>query len=213
MQQAIWYRQNGLRVSAAGLLGVLAFVPAAFAGQPVTQTLSPPAPSWLSCKAVGDGTICDGTRVVVDSSEDSGIVCGNGPDAFDIWSSGIDHVHAIRYYDADGQLSRRIFEDRNSAAEAAFFNPLTGAVVPYTQHNTTVDVFAVPGDLNTQTRTETGENIYFDPSGGAVFLNAGRTITGPTGDEEFAVGPHSFDAFFGGDNSILQPLCAALGAI
>jgi hypothetical protein len=196
-------------MTAAALLGVLAFVPSAFAEQPVTQTLVPAAPSWLSCKAVGDGTICDGSRVVVDSP----IVCGNGPDAFAIWNSGIDHVHAIRYYDADGRLSRRIFEDRNSAAEAAFFNPLTGAVVPYTQHNTTVDVFAVPGDLSTQTRTETGENIYFDPAGGVVFLNAGRTVTGPSGDEEFAVGPHSFDAFFGGDSSVLQPLCTVLGAV
>jgi len=213
MQQAIWCRQHGLRVAAGVLLGVLALVPSAFAAPPLSQTLTPPAPSWLSCKAVGGGTICDGARVVVDSPEDSGIVCGDGPGAFDIWSSGIDHVHAIRYYDADGRLTRRIFEDRNSAAEAAFFNPLTRAVVPYSQHNTTVDVFAVPGDLSTQTRTETGENIYFDPSGGVVFLNAGRTITGATGDEEFAAGPHSFDAFFGGDTSILQPLCAALEAI
>jgi hypothetical protein len=213
MQQAIGCSRNGLGAAAAVLLGALAFVPAAFAASSLSQTLTPPAPSWLSCKAVGSGTICDGTRVVVDSPEDTGIACGEGPDAFDIWNSGTDHVHAIRYYDADGRLTRRIFEDRNSAAEAAFFNPLTGAIVPYTQHNTTVDVFAVPGDLNTQTRTETGENIYFDPTGGVVFLNAGRTITGTTGDEEFAAGPHSFDAFFGGDRSVLEPLCAALGAV
>jgi hypothetical protein len=192
------------------LVGVLAGVPAAIAGQPVTQTLTPPAPSWQTCRAVGGGTICEGSRVVVQRPEDTGIVCGTAPGAFEIWNRATDHVHAVRYYDADGRLARRIFEDQNTSAEAAFFNPLTGAATPYTEHDTTVDVFAVPGDLTTQTRTETGENVFHDPSGGVVFLNAGRTVTGPTGDEEFASGPHGFDAYFSGDTSAVERLCAVL---
>jgi hypothetical protein len=193
-------------------LAVAAPVPTALGGQPVTQTLVPPAASWQTCKAVGDGTICEGTRVVAEGPEDIGIACGTGAGAFDIWNRGTDHVHAIRYYDESGRLTRRIFEDHNTSAEAEFFNPLTGAVVPYTQHDTTVGVLAVPGDLGTETQTQTGENIYRDPAGGVVFLNAGRTVVGPDGDEEFAAGPHSFDRYFSGDTTVIEPLCRALGA-
>ena len=44
------------------LLAVLAPVPASFAAQHVTQSLTPPPPSFLTCKAVGNGTICHGSR-------------------------------------------------------------------------------------------------------------------------------------------------------
>lgn len=206
MQQAM----NGLRVAAVAFVGVLACVPSAFASQPVTQTLTPPAPSWQTCKEVGRGTICDGTRTESYGPDDTGIACGSGPAAFDIYDRGTDDVHAVRFYDGDGKLTRRIFTDHYAVGE--FSNPLTGAVVPYTQHNTTTDDFAVPGDLSTFTRTFRGENNFTVPGMGAVFLNAGRTVVAPDGNEEFAAGPHSFDAFFRGDRSVLQPLCAALGA-
>jgi hypothetical protein len=211
MRQTPWHRRNGRSVAAAVLLSVLAFVPSALAGQPVTQTLTPPAPSWQSCKAVGNGTVCEGTRTESYGPDDTGIVCGSGPAAFDIYDSGTDDVHAVRFYDGNGNLTRRIFTDHYAVGE--FSNPLTGVIVPYTQHSTTTDVFAVPGDLSTQTRTFEGENNYTVAGVGAVFLNAGRTVIGPSGNEEFAAGPHSFEAYFGGDISVLQPLCAALGAI
>jgi hypothetical protein len=211
MQEAIWRKENGLRAGVLALLGALAFVPSAFAGQSATQTLTPPPPSWQSCKAVGNGTICDGTRTESYGPDDTGIACASGLTAFDIYDSGTDDVHAVRFYNGDGKLTRRIFTDHYAVGE--FSNPLTGAKVRYTQHNTTTDDFAVPGDVSTFTRTFRGENNFTVPGMGAVFLNAGRTVLAPDGDEEFAAGPHSFDAFFGGDSSVLQPLCAALGAI
>ena len=45
----------------AVLLGLSALVPAAIAGQPVTQTLTPAPLQFYTCKAVGNGTICDGS--------------------------------------------------------------------------------------------------------------------------------------------------------
>jgi hypothetical protein len=194
----------------AALLGMLAGVPAALAGQPVTQTLTPSPPSWQTCKAVGGGAICDGTRTASYGPVDTGIVCGAGATAFDILDRGTDDVHAVRFYDGNGNLTRRIFTDHYSFGE--FSNELTGATVGYTQHDTTTDVLAVPGDVSTVTRTFSGENNYTVPGMGAVFLNAGRTVTGPNGDEEFASGPHGFDAYFSGDTSAVERLCAALAS-
>jgi hypothetical protein len=192
------------------LVGVLAGVPAALAGQPVTQTLTPPAPSWQTCKAVGGGSICEGTRTVSYGPIDSGVVCGAGAPAFGIFDRGTDDVHAVRFYDEGGKMTRRIFTDHYSFGE--FSNPLTGATVGYTQHDTTTDVLDIPGDLSTVTRTFSGENNYTVPGMGAVFLNAGRTVIGSNGDEEFASGQHGFDAYFSGDTSAVERLCAALAS-
>ena len=41
--------------------GALAAASGGIAGQPVTQTLNPPPPSYYTCMAVGQGTICEGT--------------------------------------------------------------------------------------------------------------------------------------------------------
>ena len=43
------------------VIAALGLASSAVAGQPVNQSLSPPPPPWLTCKAVGTGTICDGT--------------------------------------------------------------------------------------------------------------------------------------------------------
>ena len=49
-------------VGACTLLVVTVVARTGAAGQPATQTLDPPPPSFLACKAVGGGTICSGTR-------------------------------------------------------------------------------------------------------------------------------------------------------
>jgi hypothetical protein len=191
-------------------LAVMALTPSAFAGQPVTQTLTPPPPSYETCKAVGSGTICQGATTVSYGPEDTGIVCGSGGSAFDIFDTGTYDRHAARYYDQNGNLTGRVKHDQYTSAQ--FSNPLTGATVPYTQSNTTTDVLAVPGDLSTATETNVGENNYTVPHLRAVFLNAGRTVTSPDGSLDFEAGPQGFLAYFDGDASVLQPLCAALGA-
>ena len=70
----------------------------ALAGQPVTQTLNPPPPSFEQCKAVGSGTICFGSRTVV-VNDDTGTMCGEGANAFDIVLDATVDQTASRTYD------------------------------------------------------------------------------------------------------------------
>ena len=80
----------------------------AFAGQPVTQTLNPPPPSFETCKTVGNGFICDGARTESYGPDDTGIACASGAGAFDIFYQGTHNQHAIRFYNTDGNLTRRV---------------------------------------------------------------------------------------------------------
>ena len=50
------------RIFALMFIGAMICVPSTFGGQPATQTLTPPPPSFETCKAVGGGTICSGSR-------------------------------------------------------------------------------------------------------------------------------------------------------
>lgn len=194
-----------------GFFAVFVFAPASLAGQPVTQSLNPPPPSFLTCKAVGGGTICQGARTVAYGPDDTGIVCGSGASAFDIFDQGVFKQHAIRFYDQNGNLTLRVIHEEYTFAE--FSNPLTGASVSYTQTNTITDVLAVPGDFSSATETNVGHNNYNVPHLGAVFLNAGKTVFGADGTLEFRAGPQNFlDVFINGDTSVLDQLCAALGA-
>jgi hypothetical protein len=86
--------------------------------------------------------------------------------------------HAIRVYDAAGDLTRHVIYDQYFSQ---FSNLLTGAAVPYTQHNTTTDILAVPGDLTSATETTTGQVNFTVPHMGAVLLNArARRCSAPT---------------------------------
>ena len=184
---------------------------AALAGQPVIQTLNPPPPPWQTCKAVGDGAICEGTNVESYGPIDTGIVCGSGPNAFDIFDSGTDDYSVWKKFDTDGNLVRRVFHDHYTFGQ--FSNPLNSAVVPYTQTDTRIDVLAVPGDLNSATETTTWGSVFHLPGVGApVFWNSGRTVQFPIfGPTEFSVGRLEWFALSDGDASVLVPLCGALG--
>src|SRR5260221_10516067 len=107
---------------------VLFAASAGLAGQPVAQTLNPPAPSYYTCMAVGQGTICEGNPPVesfgpIDTAlEGSPIVCGSGSSAFDVFDTATDVVTARRVYDEDGNLVRRVLRDDYTFGE--FSNPL-----------------------------------------------------------------------------------------
>jgi hypothetical protein len=194
----------------AASLGLLMLVPASFAGQPVALTLTPPPPSFETCKAVGAGSICEGARTASYGPVDTGIACGSGANSFDIFDEGASKFHAIRYYDLNGNLTQRVKHEEYTFGQ--FSNPLTGATVLYTQTDTTTDVLAVPGDLSSATVTTTGENIYRPARGAPVFLNAGKTVFAPDGALDFRAGPQNFlDYFVDGDTSVIDRLCAALG--
>lgn len=87
-------------------------------------------------------------------------MCGSGAGAFDIFDQGTYNQRAIRFYNAAGDLTRRVIYDQFFSQ---FSNPLTGAAVPCTQHNTITDVLAVPGDLGSDTETTTGQNSFTVP--------------------------------------------------
>src|SRR5262249_44466551 len=131
--------------------------------------------------------------------------------AFDIFDAGTYDRHAARYYDQDGNLTRRVKHDHYTSG--LFSNQLTGATVAYTQSNTTTDILTIPGDLNSAVATNAGDSNFPLPHIGALFVNAGRTVAAPDGSIEFESGPQGFLAYFvDGDASVIQPLCSALGA-
>jgi hypothetical protein len=189
---------------------LLALVASAFvaAHSAKAQSLNPPPPSFETCKTVGNGTICQGNRTFSYGPDDTGIVCGSGVNAFDIYDSATNNQDASRSYDQNGNLTRRVIHETYSSGQ--FSNPLTSAVVPYTQHDTITDVFGVPGDLSTATETNVGENIFKPAQGTPVFKYAGRFVTAPDGTIEFQAGQNDFFKLMAGDTSVLDKLCAAL---
>lgn len=199
-----------LLVGVCGVVATLVLAPAGVAGQPVTQTLNPAPPSFESCKTVGNGVICEGSRVETYGPQDSGIVCGSGAGAFDPADQGLHYQHAIRFYDPSGDLLKRQIYDHYVGA---FTNSLTGAAIPYNQHNTTIDVLALPGDFGSATETVTGAINFTVPGMGNVFQNAGRTVFDATsGDIVFSSGHQDFNDYSDGNTSLADDLCAALGA-
>jgi hypothetical protein len=196
-------------LAVAALFGLLLPAVSVSAGHPITQPLNPPPSSFYTCMTVGNGTICDGTAAGP-YSQDADFACGSSSNAVELHDSGFFREHAIRYYDQDGNLTRRVIYTTFTFGE--WSNPLTGAAVSYSQHNSLVDVLAVPGDFASATETQTGEANFTVPHLGAVFLNAGRTVIGAEGSVDFQAGPDGFlDYFVDGDTSVVQQLCGALG--
>jgi hypothetical protein len=188
------------------VFGVLMPVSASFAAQQVTQSLTPPPASFYTCKAVGNGTICQGSRTfTLDPQPD--FACGDGEVIYD---QGIARQVATRYYDSDGNLTQRVIHEFWSDAQKS--NPLTGETAAYTQATTITDVLGVPGDFNSATETVTGQGNITIPGRGAVLLNAGRTVTAPDGSLDFRAGPQDFLDYFLGNTDVVNELCAALGA-
>jgi hypothetical protein len=206
-----------LSLTGACIAGALVFATAGLAGQPVTQTLNPPPPPYEICKAVGSGTICQGTTPFsygpIDTAEEGPpLVCGSGSAAFDVYDSEVGNSMARRIYDADGNLVERYRYDQ--VTDGLNSNPLTGATVPYKSTLTNIDVLAVPGDLGSAVEQTTGQFIVRPAHGSPVFTIAGRTVTTfePDFSLDFRAGPNDFVDYAFGNTSVLAPLCAALGA-
>ena len=107
---------------------------------------------------------------------------------------------------------RRVLSDDYTFGE--FSNPLTGKTVPYSQSDIRTDVLTTPGDLGSATETTTWNSHFHVPGAGApVFVNTGRTVQAADGTIESRAGRlEFFDLFLDSDTSVLDPLCAALGA-
>jgi hypothetical protein len=175
----------------------------AFAGQAINPlALNPPANAPYTCMATGSGAICRYTIVDSHTGQPSGTIC---PGGFELLDTATNKKSAVRYYDANGDLTRRVIYENYTVAEVV--NSVTGAYIPYTQHDTITDIPAVPGDLSTATETNTGENMMTAPGLGHVWQYAGTFVTAPDGTVEFSAGPNNFLYDWSGLN---QRVCAAL---
>jgi hypothetical protein len=189
------------------LAAAAALTPAtAQAGQPVTQLLNPAPPGFYSCKPVGAGTICQGTQDASYGPTATDIPCVG----FDVFDSGVEHVRATRYYDGNGNLTRRVLHTTFSQAE--WSNPITGKAVGYTQNNVQTDVPEVPGDLTTSREIITGEVIIRAGNGSPVLIATGRQVfTFDQAELISSAGRNAFiAAFFEGDTHAFDQVCAAL---
>ena len=206
------YTYKRLLIASAGIATVAAalFASAALAGQPVTQTLDPPPPPWDTCKAAGDGAICQGGFSASYGLEDTGIACGSGALAFDIYGRETLVYQQVIFYGADGVWTR---ESDWSSTAGEYNNPLTGATASYTlrAHGGMI----VLGSDSALFFSEGQANVTV-PGMGAVALDAGRItdrVDFAAGtDQQFIAGHHDFFAYYNGDASALQKLCTALSA-
>jgi hypothetical protein len=205
-------RPRRISLVALVVVAVLTLAPVARAGQPVTQTLNPPPPSFEPCKAVGSGTICFGMRTVV-VNDDTGTVCGAGANQFDIVLDATVDQTASRTYDRDGNMTERFIQD--TYRSGAFVNSVTGESVAFTGHDTVTDVLAIPADFDSATETIAGEFAVTLPHAGAVYLTAGKIVTAVAdGTIDFQAGPGALIEWFvnGGPMEAPSGLCAALAS-
>jgi hypothetical protein len=197
-------------VGLAPILGALLLAPAASAGagRPCPQTLNPSPPSFETCQTVGGGTIASGSRVVSEGPIDMG-PCVTDP-SFDVFDQHTFDQHATRWYDQNGDLTRRHIYDHYTFGQ--WSNPLAGTVVPYTQTSVENDEYATPGDMTSGTTTFTGENMYrvgtgaplLFGNGRQVFSNVDGSLIESSGRNDFVL------AFNENDRSVFGPICAAL---
>jgi hypothetical protein len=160
--------------------------------------------------AVGAGTICNGARTESNDPADTGITCGSGASAFDIFDQSALDQHATRWYDQNGNLTRRHIYDHYTFGQNS--NPLAGTVVPYTQTTIENDEYTIPGDMSSGTATFTGENMFHGGAGAPVLWGNGRSVNSnvdgslieSSGRNDFVL------AFVENDPSVFAPICAAL---
>ena len=195
---------------ATATLGALALAPGAVAAPPAPQDLNPAPPDFYTCKALGAGTICTGSVHEVKVSEPQPeLVCGTGADTFTIHDNGVADSQFTRWYNADGDLVRRV--EHEVWTDSFWSNPLSGKTVPYTQRGTFTTVLAVPGDFDSAIETQVGENVYTDPvTHQKVLRSVGRTVFGPDGLVSESGQQPFITAFEYGDLSVFDPICAAL---
>src|SRR5437773_4351762 len=204
---------NRIRTSSVLVLGLLIglSVPQLlFAGQPVDpSTLNPPPnPLTTVCEKDGNQTICTLEFSDPPFAGASGVICGTGPTAYEVFQFQNRSVIGKRYYDQNGNLTRRHFRE---IVSGTFSNPLTHAAVSFDGKDTHLHDLTIPGDVSTGTDVVTGSFHIYPSKGGIVLFEAGRTIDAVDGTILRESGPHPFvDYSVLGDTAAVQPLCDAL---
>jgi hypothetical protein len=183
-----------------GWMLALASMSPAEAATPSAQSLNPAPPDFYSCSATGSGAICRAHTVDPYSGEATGVVCGSGAASVEIIDNGLRDVHATRWYDGDGNLTRRL---RTFLFRGAYLsNPATGRTLSYGQPNADDEDLRVPGDLASATLSSSGHLSITASGFGPVVMDTGHIVVSPEGDVLARSGVSRLDA---------DDLCAALG--
>jgi hypothetical protein len=182
-----------------------------FAGQPVDpSTLNPPPPPQFNpvCQKDGIQTICTVQFSDPPFAGGTGLICGAGTNTYEVFQFQNRSVIGHRYYDENGNLTRRHFHEVDTGTLS---NPINHVAVSFEGRLTTLHDLSVPGDVTSGTQVLTGHFRVYRPHGGTVIFEAGRTVNSGTGDFIRESGPHPFqDYFVFGDTAAIQPLCNAL---
>jgi len=204
---------NKIRVRFVTLIGLICLLAgqSAFAGQPIDpSTLNPPPPPEFNpvCEKDGNQTICTVQFSDPPFAGGTGVICGTGANAYEVFQFQNRSVVGHRYYDQNGNLTRRHFHEVDTGTLS---NPINHVAVSFSGRLTTLHDLSVPGDVTSGTQVLTGHFRVFPPHGGTVIFEAGRSVTSGTGDFIRESGPHPFqDYFVFGDTAAVQPLCDAL---
>jgi hypothetical protein len=206
---------NRLRIVPVVIFGFALFFPLlsqqAFAGQPVDpSTLNPPPPPQFNpvCEKDGNQTICTVQFSDPAFAGGSGVICGSGPNTYEVFQFQNRTVQGIRYYDQNGNLTRRHFHEVDTGTLS---NPINNKAVSFSARGTTLHDLSIPGDISSGTQILTGSFRVYRTDGGTVTFEAGRTVNSGTGDFIRESGPHPIqDYFVFGDTAAVQPLCDAL---
>jgi hypothetical protein len=187
------------------LIGSTALATALATASPAVAdtTLNPPPPSWYSCYATGSGTVCRGKMTF----EHLGEFDGTCPQGFDILENGHHDLTGTRYYDRNGNLTRRVLHDVFPVGNPlnVLYNSQSGKSVDYHADVTETDDLATPGDLDSATARITGNGYTVTlPGGGLLVHDVGIFTFAPDGSILEDHGPKML--FFGQTDK----LCAAL---
>jgi hypothetical protein len=142
-------------------------------------------------------------------AEDTGITCGSGAAAFDVYDSATVTRSDKNVFDNDGNFIRTL---RHETSVGQLSNPLTGASLDYTAETNMEFVTGTPqGDI----LHIRGEMNVTAPGRGVVLHNSGLLIDilGPDSEMFIERGPkEELDYFLEGNTALVQDLCSALGA-
>jgi len=181
-----------------------------FAGESVDpSTLKPPPPPQFNpvCEKDGNQTICTVQFSDPPFAGGSGVICGSGANAYEVFQFQNRSVQGRRYYERNGNLTRRHFRE---VFDGTLTNPLSHTSLSFSGGDTHLHDLAVPGDINTGTEATTGSVRIFLRNGGTFPIDIGRILDSDHGILSES-GQHPFlDYFVFGDTTALQPLCDAL---
>ena len=189
-------------------LGIVLAAPVAARESVDPNTLNPPPPASFNatCERTGSMTLCNlafsDPPVVM---EPSGVVCGGT----ELLVSQTRDVVGKRFYDGDGNLTRRHFRE---IFDGTITNPSSGITLDWVAHNTIIHDLAVPGDIASGHTTITGQQMRIFGTNGTVLGDVGHLVVDEaTGELLKSSGKHAFDDYFiNGNTAALAPLCDAI---